>query len=131
MTYTNITYRKEEINLTPRAYIHVENAVAFIAIVIFYMHLDYSLLLFFLLLFSPDLTMIGYAWNQKIGSIVYNLGHNLVMPIVLISAALVQDMSALIMLALIWFAHIFLDRALGFGLKYRQGFKVTHLQKLD
>ena len=29
--------------------------------------------------------------------------------------------------ALIWFAHIGLDRALGFGLKFPLGFRVTHL----
>ena len=30
-------------------------------------------------------------------------------------------------LALIWFVHIRVDRMLGSGLKYPEGFKVTHL----
>lgn len=30
-------------------------------------------------------------------------------------------------IALIWFAHIGFDRALGYGLKYPLGFRVTHL----
>ncbi|NMM27217.1 MAG: DUF4260 domain-containing protein, partial [Glaciimonas sp.] len=30
-------------------------------------------------------------------------------------------------LALIWFVHIGVDRMLGYGLKYPEGFKVTHL----
>jgi hypothetical protein len=30
---------------------------------------------------------------------------------------------------LIWIAHIGVDRMLGFGLKYAEGFRVTHLQK--
>ncbi len=33
-------------------------------------------------------------------------------------------------LALILFAHIGIDRLLGFGLKYPSGFKDTHLQRL-
>jgi hypothetical protein len=31
-------------------------------------------------------------------------------------------------LALIWTAHIAMDRLLGFGLKYQDGFKPTHIQ---
>lgn len=30
-------------------------------------------------------------------------------------------------LALIWFVHIGIDRMLGYGLKYPEGFKITHL----
>jgi hypothetical protein len=29
--------------------------------------------------------------------------------------------------AIVWFAHIGLDRALGYGLKYADGFQHTHL----
>jgi len=36
----------------------------------------------------------------------------------------------LLMAALIWLAHIFLDRALGYGLKYEDAFKKTHLQQI-
>jgi hypothetical protein len=33
-------------------------------------------------------------------------------------------------LALIWFAHIGMDRALGFGLKYPTAFRHTHLGRI-
>jgi Domain of unknown function (DUF4260) len=33
-------------------------------------------------------------------------------------------------LGLIWFTHIGVDRALGYGLKYPTGFKDTHLQRV-
>jgi hypothetical protein len=32
--------------------------------------------------------------------------------------------------ALIWFAHIGMDRALGYGLKYETGFNDTHLGRI-
>jgi hypothetical protein len=32
--------------------------------------------------------------------------------------------------SLIWFAHIGCDRALGYGLKYSQGFGYTHLGRI-
>ena len=33
-------------------------------------------------------------------------------------------------LSLIWFAHIGMDRALGYGLKYDADFKDTHLRRI-
>jgi len=38
--------------------------------------------------------------------------------------------AAMLPIALIWFAHIGIDRALGYGLKYTSGFKDTHLGRL-
>jgi hypothetical protein len=32
--------------------------------------------------------------------------------------------------ALVWFAHIGMDRLMGYGLKYPTGFKDTHLQRV-
>jgi hypothetical protein len=37
------------------------------------------------------------------------------------------DVPMLLQASLIWFAHIGFDRALGFGLKFPLGFRVTHL----
>ena len=36
----------------------------------------------------------------------------------------------LIQLAAIWFAHIGMDRTVGYGLKYASAFKATHLQRV-
>ena len=33
-------------------------------------------------------------------------------------------------LAMIWLAHIGIDRALGYGLKYQTGFAFTHLGRI-
>ena len=33
-------------------------------------------------------------------------------------------------IALIWMAHIGMDRALGYGLKYQKGFGFTHLGRI-
>jgi hypothetical protein len=40
---------------------------------------------------------------------------------------LALDVSMLLQASLIWFAHIGFDRALGYGLKFPLGFRVTHL----
>ncbi|QTM98271.1 DUF4260 family protein [Sediminibacillus dalangtanensis] len=114
-----------------RNVVYFEYVIGFIICLFIYITLDYSILLFFLLLLVPDVTMIGYLFNPKTGSLVYNIGHSLMLPYILLFIAYLGEFSLLLMVALIWIAHIYLDRSLGFGLKYSKGFKVTHLQKID
>ncbi|OIJ20174.1 hypothetical protein BKP45_10360 [Anaerobacillus alkalidiazotrophicus] len=113
-----------------RKVIYFENVIGFILCLLLYLHLDFSLLLFLLLLLTPDITMIGYLFDKKIGSYVYNAGHSFIIPAVLFIVAFHNEFSTLLMIAIIWAAHIFMDRSLGFGLKYKYNFKETHLQKI-
>lgn len=111
--------------------LHLEYGIAFILTLVFYFHLDFSIWLFLVLLFLPDVTMIGYLVNPFYGSIIYNIGHNLLFPLVLVGLAIFLNSEPLVMFALIWLAHIFLDRFLGYGLKYKEAFKATHMQKIN
>ena len=52
------------------------------------------------------------------------------LPAVLMVFGLLTSTPILLMATLIWLAHIFLDRALGYGLKYDDAFKKTHLQQI-
>lgn len=113
-----------------RTIVRVEYGIAFLAILLLYMHLDFSLWLFILLLFIPDITLLGYAFNTRVGAVLYNIGHSMVIPIVLYVISISSTNSLLQMLALIWLAHIVMDRCLGYGLKYENAFKETHLQKV-
>jgi hypothetical protein len=72
--------------------------------------------------------MLGYVVNPKIGSAAYNLVHTSSVPILLLGVAIVAPLPALEPYALIWLAHIGMDRMLGFGLKYAKRFQDTHLQ---
>lgn len=94
------------------------------------MHFQFSLLVFFLLLFVPDISMLGYMFNTKTGALLYNIVHSLVLPLFLMFLSFTASSSLLLMVSLIWLSHILLDRALGFGLKYKESFKQTHLQKI-
>jgi len=110
--------------------IQTENAIFFALTFIIYSHFDFSLLLFFGLLLVPDITMLGYLVNPKVGAHIYNTGHSFILPtIVLLSYFFIQS-DFLLIIALIWYAHIFMDRAIGYGLKYSHSFKETHLQKI-
>lgn len=90
----------------------------------------YGWLAFILLLFAPDLTMTGYLLNPRAGSIIYNLGHTYSLPLALALVSLGAGFEPGQQLALIWLAHIGLDRALGYGLKYATSFKDTHLARV-
>jgi len=113
-----------------RKIISLEYVIALIITVFFYGHLDFSWLYFMVFLLLPDITMIGYLLNPKIGAVFYNIGHSFVLPALLLVIGFLMSSSILLMIALIWLAHIFLDRALGYGLKYEEAFQKTHLQQI-
>lgn len=77
-----------------------------------------------ILFFAFDLSMIGYLKNNKLGALVYNLGHSLVLPLLLLIFSFNPYLS---LFCLIWIGHIGFDRALGYGLKSTEGFTYTHL----
>jgi hypothetical protein len=86
--------------------------------------------LIFLVVFAAiDLSMIGYLASNRVGGITYNLGHSYIVPRVILLAALLGDIHGLLLFALIWNAHISLDRAMGYGLK-QNTFQHTHLGKI-
>ena len=81
-----------------------------------------------MLFLAPDLIMLGYLLNVKVGAAAYNLVHTVTLPLALLVASLILAAPGWIPYALIWLAHIGFDRALGFGLKYPTSFNDTHLQ---
>ena len=83
-----------------------------------------------LLLFVPDLFMAGYAASSRVGAWTYNLAHSYPAPALLGALALFADQPLWQGVALVWFAHIGMDRALGYGLKYETDFKDTHLGRI-
>jgi Domain of unknown function (DUF4260) len=87
-------------------------------------------ILFATLLLTPDLAMIGYLHGPKTGAIAYNLAHLKILPLTLGIIRLISNNTLEVQLALIWFAHIGLDRALGYGLKLETGFSDTTLGRI-
>jgi len=83
--------------------------------------------LFFL---TPDLSLFGYLAGPKVGAISYNLAHSYSGAVVCLVAGLVLPAPTVLGVGLIWCAHIGFDRALGYGLKYSDGFGFTHLGRI-
>lgn len=118
------------LNRLPSLLLRAEGAALFVAALVVYFHSDYQWWLLLALLLAPDISAVGYLLGPRLGAAIYDAAHFDAAPIVLVVVGVIADSNACIKVALIWFAHIGMDRALGFGLKYPTQFKDTHLQRV-
>ncbi len=107
-----------------------EEVLLFLLGISLYAQLPYAWFWFLVLLLTPDLGMLGYLANDRVGAMVYNLFHHrgLAVGCYLLGAYLYVPLLQLA--GVVLFAHIAMDRALGYGLKYQKGFKYTHLGEI-
>jgi hypothetical protein len=110
----------------PRVLVRTENLAIMVAAVIAYGGLGANWWLFALLFLVPDIFMIGYLRGPRLGAAIYNAGHWYGLPVALAASGFFAH-STTASIGLIWAAHIGFDRALGFGLKYPDSFKASHL----
>jgi hypothetical protein len=118
------------VDKAPRVLLRAEGLAVAVAAIALYFHADYPWWLLVALVLAPDLSMVGYLGGPNVGAMAYDAAHTYVLPIVLVAAGILIDARIPIELGLIWFAHIGVDRAIGYGLKYPTGFKDTHLQRV-
>jgi hypothetical protein len=86
--------------------------------------------LFAVLWLVPDLSILGYLAGPCWGARVYNAIHTYAVPAALGLSALLLHAHDLLPFALIWASHIGVDRMLGYGLKFSDGFGWTHLGRI-
>ena len=114
----------------PRILLRLEGAALALVAILLYVKLGAPWWLFAALILVPDLSLIGYAAGARIGAIAYNAMHVTVLPFGLAVAGFLLPQFDLLSVAMIWVAHIGIDRALGFGLKYGAGASFTHLGRI-
>jgi hypothetical protein len=83
-----------------------------------------------ILFFVPDVGMLGYLANPKIGAFTYNLFHHKGIALVLLATGYFLSLEIVLSIGLLLFAHASFDRIFGYGLKYETSFKDTHLGSL-
>lgn len=101
----------------------LEALIAILFSLYFFHYVEGSWLLFVCLFFLADISLVGYLFGTKVGSIFYNMAHTTVGPMILGGYGFLQTNTFLISIALIWACHIFFDRLLGIDLKSSKGFK--------
>ena len=111
----------------PRTLLRFEGLCVLIAASLAYGQQSVGWWLYAVLFLAPDLAMLGYLGGRRVGAIVYNVGHLYALPLACIACGGITQSPTVMAVGLIWAAHIGFDRALGYGLKYAEGFGVSHL----
>ena len=111
-----------------RTLLQAEGLPIFIAGAVAFGTLGGPWLAFVPLLLVPDLSMVGYLRDTRLGALTYNLGHNLVTAGVMLGLGLTAGVGWLAITGSVALAHIGMDRLMGYGLKYPTAFKDTHIQ---
>jgi len=107
--------------------IKLEELGQFLLAIVLFNHLEYAWWVFLACILLPDLSMLGYLVNTKIGAWMYNLFHHKMLGILLLMAGLWLAHPLLTLIGIILFGHAAMDRIFGYGLKYDDDFKHTHL----
>ena len=113
-----------------RILLRLEGLTLFAGMVLLYAAWGGSWWVFFILFLVPDLSFAAYLAGPKTGAIVYNAAHSYMAPVALMTLGFGLAAPLTPSIAMIWLAHIGIDRALGYGLKYSAGFGVTHLGRI-
>ena len=82
------------------------------------------------LFLSPDISMLGYLANTKFGAFCYNLFHHKLTALILVITGYFLHHDIVLFLGLLLYAHSSFDRVFGYGLKYPDDFKHTHLGQI-
>jgi len=89
--------------------------------------LDYAWWWYVLLFLTPDLSMIGYLWNPRLGSWTYNLVHHKGTGVAFYILGFLLKIPTLQFAGTLLLGHSSCDRVFGYGLKYSDSFHNTHL----
>lgn len=114
----------------PKILLRLEGLCILLISLLFYSTSGFSWSLFGWLFLVPDIALLGYLFNPRVGAVAYNITHSLLIPLGLAAVGLILGVSLALSLATIWIAHIGFDRALGYGLKYGSGFTHTYLGRI-
>lgn len=108
----------------------LEELVMFLFSIFLFSFLDYPWWIYLLLILTPDIGMIGYAVNTRIGALTYNLFHHKGIAILVGFLGYWWSIPELQLAGIILFGHASMDRIFGYGLKFPDNFKHTHLGQL-
>ena len=113
-----------------RTLLRLEGLTLFASMVGLYAIWGGSWWIFAVLFLVPDLSFAAYLAGPEAGAFVYNAAHSYLAPVALLTAGFLSTDPLILSIAMIWLAHIGIDRALGYGLKYEAGFGFTHLGRI-
>jgi hypothetical protein len=94
---------------------------------LYYQPMHVALWLWPILFLAPDLGMLGYVAGPSTGALTYNLLHHKAVAVILMGIGFWLSVPVMLLMGLLIYAHSSFDRVLGYGLKYPDAFRHTHL----
>jgi hypothetical protein len=94
---------------------------------LYFLPFHFSWWLWIILFLSPDISFLAYCINKKAGAIGYNIFHHKGIAIAIAAAGFLSGNEIFMFIGTLFFTHSSFDRLLGYGLKYPDDFKHTHL----
>lgn len=116
----NITNRMAQL-------LSLEELAQFLLSIMLFAQLDYAWWIFPACILLPDVSMMGYLANPKAGAWLYNLFHHKLAGIAIFMVGIWLHQPLITLAGVILFGHSAMDRIFGYGLKYADNFKHTHL----
>ncbi|MEJ7646127.1 MAG: DUF4260 domain-containing protein [Chryseolinea sp.] len=107
--------------------LRLEEATKFAITIYLSMQLGYGPLIYFAFLLVPDVSMVGYLINSRTGAYIYNVVHHQSVALIVSLTGYILNQPHVTFAGLILLGHSSMDRMLGYGLKYNDDFKNTHL----
>ncbi len=107
--------------------LQLEEVALFLLGIFLFNHLNFEWWWFLALILVPDLSMIGYAFGNKVGAFLYNVFHHKGIALLIYGLGCYFSIEVVQLAGIILFSHSAMDRIFGYGLKYDKGFKYTHL----
>ena len=110
--------------------VKLEEFALFGLALLLFSQLDYGWGTYALLFLAPDLSMIGYLLNPRLGAWTYNLIHHKGLAVALYISGSMFSVPSLMFAGTLLLGHSSLDRVFGYGLKYEDTFQNTHLGRV-
>ena len=121
-----------ELNKTIRTLLNLEELILFVgSVILFGLITEFSWWLYALLFFLPDVSFAGYLINTRIGAFFYNLLHHKGIMVGLMLLGYFMEFPLVLAIGIVFLGHSCFDRVFGYGLKFSDDFKHTHLGRLD
>ena len=109
--------------------LRIEGLAVFLLAVSLYFRSGAGWGMFAALVLVPDLSLLAYPIGPRAGAAAYNTMHSYLGPLFMVALGLALA-PGLLPVAFIWGAHVGIDRAMGYGLKYASAFRDTHLCRI-
>lgn len=108
----------------------LEDLSEFLFSIFVFSRLDFAWWWFPALILLPDLSMVGYVVNPRVGAWLYNFFHHKGLGLFIGGVGFFLQNQQIILLGTILFGHSAMDRCFGYGLKYGDSFQNTHLGRI-